>query len=107
MGGEAALPVYSDVTAVEDPPPLRRDGRLRQRDRGWPPSRRPRDWGGRSAVEFAIVEPMNALFAGLNVTKREMKSFVKKTLGAHTKYGDLVRLLFLEVLVVHGLLDVG
>jgi hypothetical protein len=55
-------------------------------------------------MDSRTVAPMNALFAGLHITNRKMKTFVRKTRDAHTKYSSLVRLLFQEALVAHGLL---
>lgn len=59
---------------------------------------------GNLLINSRFVAPWNALFAGLGITRRQMRKFVKKTRDAHTKYSSLVRLLFHETLVSHDLI---
>jgi hypothetical protein len=58
---------------------------------------------GERLLNSRSVAPANALFAGLHVTNRKMKAFVKKTRDAHMRYSNLIKALFHRVLVVYGL----
>lgn len=58
---------------------------------------------GSTLLQSRVVEPWDALLRGEDLQDAQLSTFVKKSLDAHTKFPDLIRELFNETLVAHGI----